>query len=69
MVKVDTCDSALPPGDFCAVATGISSGVAYACIATAGSIGNLRGAMTIEETAPDGFGGSYQRPIRSAPLQ
>jgi hypothetical protein len=59
----------LPPGEFGPLSAHISFGVAYACTATAGSVANLRGALSIEETVSDGFGGSYQRPIRSAPLQ
>jgi hypothetical protein len=68
VVRTSNCGS-IAPNDFCSVASGISFGVAYACIATAGSVANLRGAMVIEESVPDGFGGSYERPFRSAPLR
>ena len=58
--------SSVPTGTFCAIgSTAISSGVAYACTATAGSVTNLRGALTIHL---DHLGGGNQ-PIRSAPLR
>jgi hypothetical protein len=63
---VKSITDSLPPGEFSPVSAGISFGVAYACIATAGSVANLRGALSIEEPSSDG---TYQRPIRSAPLQ
>ena len=63
VVRSTTCDGPLPAGEFCSDASSISSGVGYACSATAGSTANLRGALTIEET-----NGTDQRPIRSAAL-
>lgn len=58
-----TCGGPLPAGEFCSDAPGISSGVRYACTATAGSTANLRAALTIEET-----NGTDPRPVRSAAL-
>ena len=60
---------AVAPGQFCARSTAIASGVAYSCIATAGSVGNLRGALVIQQQVPDGFGGTYTFGYRSAPLR
>ena len=57
------------PGQFIVAVANISSGVAYACNATAPSVAGLSGALTITDTVPDGFGSSNQRPIRSAPLR
>ena len=56
-------------GGFCARSVAIDFGVAYACIATAGAIANLRGALVIQQQVPDGFGGTYTFGIRSAPLR
>jgi hypothetical protein len=67
-VKTSNCGT-MAPNDFCSAATGISFGGSYSCIATAGSVANLRGAMVIKEPVSDGFGGTNERPFRSAPLR
>jgi hypothetical protein len=63
-----TC-TAMLPGAFCGRIFPITPSMAYACTATAGSIGNLRGALIIREHVPDGFGGTRTFAIRSAPLR
>jgi hypothetical protein len=68
VLRSSNCDGSLAPGQFCS-AGGIINAVLAACIATAASVTNLRGALTIEEPAPDGFGGTYPSPVRSAPLR
>jgi hypothetical protein len=65
----ESCDGPLGPGQFCAHRTAIDHPGAYACIASAGSVTKLRGALAIEEEAIDQFGGAYLRPVRSAPLR
>lgn len=57
------------PGQFAVSTHNISFGVAYACSATSSGSSNLRGALTIIDIVPDGFGGSLHRPIRSADLR
>jgi hypothetical protein len=68
-VTSSTCDGAIAPNGFCQVAHSITSLGAYSCIAIAGSVANLRGAMVIDEPVPDGFGGTDEQPFRSAPLR
>jgi hypothetical protein len=57
------------PGQFIVLMFGINFGVAYACNATAATVGTLSGALTISEEVDDGFGGEHHRAIRSAPLR
>ena len=59
----------VPPNGFCTTSVAIPNGVAHACIATAGSIARLRGTLVIQEGLDDGFGSTYFRAIRSAPLK
>ena len=65
----DNCGGPLGAGQFCARRIAIDNAGAYACIATAGSTTNLRGALTLEEEQPSPSGGDFLRPIRSAPLR
>jgi len=65
---VGNCGS-VAPGDFCSKSVAIDFGVAYACVATAGAVINLRGALVIQEQKPDGSGGTYTFGVRSAPLK
>ena len=68
--KTYNCGGPLDGGEFCATGTPTDLGFApYACVATAGSVGHLRGALTLSEQVPDGGGGSYLRAVRSAPLR
>ena len=57
------------PGQFLVTFATISSGVAYACSATAGNVGGFSAALTIIDIVPDGFGSTNHRPIRSSPLR
>jgi hypothetical protein len=59
----------IAPGQFIVAFATITSGVAHACSATAGTVAGLSGALTITDTVPDGFGGSLRRAIRSSPLR
>jgi len=68
VLRSSNCDGSLAPGQFCS-AGGIINAVLASCIATAVSVANLRGALTIEEPVPDGSGGTYPSPIRSSPLR
>jgi hypothetical protein len=65
----DGCGGPLGAGQFCARRIAINNADAYACIATAGSTANLRGALTLEEEQPDPSGGEFLRPIRSEPMR
>ena len=47
----DNCGGPLGAGQFCARRIAIDNAGAYACIATAGSTTNLRGALTLEENS------------------
>ena len=63
------CDGLLGPGQFCSISTPTNLGFApYACVAS-GSTTNLRGALVLAEQLPDGFGSTYLRSVRSAPLR
>jgi hypothetical protein len=63
------CSGPLGAGQFCALRRAIDNAGAYACVATAGSTANLRGALTLEEEQPDPSGGEFLRPIRSEPMR
>jgi hypothetical protein len=65
-----SCGGALGAGQFCSISAPTNLGYApWACVATAGSVTNLRGALTIHEELPDGWGSYYLRSVRSAPLR
>jgi hypothetical protein len=66
------CSGPPEPGEFCTLRRTISGAVAwaYACMATAGSTANLRGALVIEEQLIDPvWGTNFLRPVRSAPMR
>jgi hypothetical protein len=66
------CRGPLDPGEFCTLRTTITNALAcaYACIATAGSTANIRGALVIEEKLIDPFWSTkFFRPVRSAPMR
>jgi len=68
-VATDNCDGSLDAEEFCTRALAIDNQTAYACIATAGSVATLRGTLVLEEKVPNpSTGGTFRRPIRSAPL-
>jgi len=64
-----TCDGTVPPGGFCALTVSIENAEAYACVATAGATGNLRGSLVLHRRLLDSFGLFYFDPVRSAPLR
>lgn len=65
-----SCLSPVEPNFICSVTATISSGVAYACSATAsGKAKKLRGTLVLTDRVPDGFGGSKDIPLRSAELR
>jgi hypothetical protein len=55
------CAGKLAAGEFCSVSKGVSHNVAFACTATAGSVTNLRGTMTLQD--------NNDNTIRTAPLR
>jgi hypothetical protein len=65
----DNCGGPLGAGQFCARRIAIDNAGAYACIATTRSTANLRGALALEEELPNPSGGTFLRPIRSAPMR
>ena len=66
----DNCGGPLGAGQFCALRRSIDNAGAYACIATAGSTTNLRGALVLEEALLDPiWGTTFLRPVRSAPMR
>src|SRR5262245_40195652 len=69
-VGTSTCDEPVGAGQFCALSRPIDSAGAYACIVTAPSVTNLRGALVLGEEVYDPiFGFTILRAIRSAPLR
>ena len=64
------CHGPLGAEQFCALRRSIDNAGAYACIATAGSTANLRGALVLEEEVLDPFWGTtFLRPVKSAPMR
>ena len=59
----------LAAGDACSLATLIDNSTAYACVASAPAIANLRGGLVFHKHVQDSFGILVLHPIRFAPLR
>ena len=59
----------LGAGEFCSLVTQIDNATAYACVATAGSVVNLRGGLAVHKHLQDSNGILVLHPIRFAPLR
>ena len=59
----------LAAGDACSLATLIDNSTAYACVASAASIANLRGGLVFHKHVQDSSGILVLHPIRFAPLR
>ena len=56
-------------GQFCSLSTLIDNSTAYACVATAASIANLRGGLVFHKHFLNESGSLTLHPIRFAPLR
>jgi hypothetical protein len=63
------CGGPLGPGQFCSLLRPIDNASAYACTATAGSTGNLRGTAVLLERVLDSWDLFRLRAVRSAPMR
>ena len=59
----------LAAGDACSLSAIIDNTTAYACVATAGSVANLRGALVFHRHVQDSSGILVLHPIRFSPLR
>jgi hypothetical protein len=59
----------LAAGDACSISLIIDNLTAYACVASAGSVANLRGGLVFHRHVVDGSGILVLHPIRFAPLR
>jgi hypothetical protein len=59
----------LGAGEFCSLIAQIDNSTAYACVATAGSLANFRGALVFHKHVQDDLGILVLHPIRLAPLR
>jgi hypothetical protein len=59
----------LAAGEFCSLITQIDNSTAYACVATAGSIANLRGGLVFHKHFLNPGGSLTLHPIRFTPLR
>ena len=64
-----SCGSKLGVDEFCSLRTLIDNSTAYACVATAGSIANLRGGLVFHKNFLNESGSLTLHPIRFAPLR
>ena len=66
----ENCGGArLGAGEACSLRTLIDNSTAYACVATAASVTNLRGGLVFHRQVQDQFGVLVFHPIRFAPMR